>query len=227
MSDQPNKLRTAALISDAFGALFRMPFAFLVFLGLMIWGVSRTIETYDGGGMLSLLFLTVVGAYLHIAAILAAAEVEPDASADSWLRAAFSRRTFWRYTFTELTVVLLVLLGAVLFIFPSFVVGAAIGIAAPAAVLENRFPGASLRRAFELSEGHRIGTGIIYGLLVWMPLLVLQVGYQLGWQEELGIAWIVAEGLMVIVETAGIIALARTFLALGGTVEPTRTPEGR
>jgi hypothetical protein len=212
----------AFYIANGFRWLARPPFATLTGIALLLWGASRSISTLEGAQIVSLFVLLIVTAYVHMAAILAAAalsEVEQtsDGSADRWIRAALARRCFWRLVFADLFSVALVLLSAMLFLIPSFFVGAAVALALPAAVLERLLPGDAVRRSFELTRGRRRTTGTIFALLIWIPLIVAQVGFGLGWDSDLGAAWLIFEGLSVILEMTAVIALTSFYVRITTT----------
>lgn len=223
MRTQEQTPGAGALIAEGLRLLIRPPYSVLAVVSLLIWAVSRSITTLDETGLLSLLFLTIVTAYINIAVILAAASSPGGpTTADHWLRAAVARRTFWRFTFAELAVIVCVLLGAIALIVPALFIGAAVSVTSQSAVLEHHLPMDALRRSLELTRRARLGVGVVFGGLVLIPLFLGQAGIQFGWDAKAEIPWLVFEGLAVLMQTVAVIALTRAFLALGGVVEPNR-----
>lgn len=208
-----------ALLSTGFKRLRRPPFALLTVLALLVWIATRSVTALDGTALLSLMALTAVTAYVHIAAILAVLADDPDTSVDTWIRAAFARRCFWRFIFAGLLSLLLILAGAVALLIPSFLIGAAVYLASQSAVAERTNPIEAVRRSIEVSRVDRWAVGFVFSVTFWIPLLLLQVGFRLGWHET-GAPWVALEGITVIVELLGVIALTEFYKAHAHPVRP-------
>lgn len=197
--------------------LLRPPFLPILLLHLLILGASATVgDPSDDTALLGALLLEVVSTYLLIAATLAAAS-ERDRSADEWIKLSLRRRVFWRYTLTGLVVVVVVLLGLVAVIVGGLVLGAVFALALPVSIQERAWPPTALRRSVALSEGNRVPLGIVFSVLFTLPASVVIAGAQLRWDEELGAAWLALGFLGTGASLAGVIALTRAYIALGGT----------
>lgn len=216
------RISATAAMRDGFSALAKPPFRTLLLLGIIVSLVANTLpETADGATLIAALALFVVGLYLQIAITVAAAEPDPDQSADRWLKEAFARRCFWRYVATSVLVMLAVVVGLVALIIGGFLVGGAVALADPAVVLERRGPADAIARSAALTKGHRPPLIIIFGLLILLPGIVVELG-SLVWDlpTVAGNWWPLLPILALVLGMAGAIALTRIFLALGGSREP-------
>ncbi len=210
-------------IRDAFGSLLEPPFRGLVALAVFVSLVSSTIPAEgDEAVLLATATLIAASLYLQIATTLAAAEAHPQPSTDVWLKLAFARRCFWRYVATSILVLLLVVAAGVLgLIVGGFVVGGITALADPAVALERRGPGAAIARSAELGRPARKPLIVIFGLLVLVPGVGVQLGDIL-WdlRDRVGVVWPAIPVLVLILGLAAAIALTRAFVALGGRTTP-------
>jgi len=217
------RISAGATMRDAFSTLIKPPFRTLLALGILVSLVSNTLpETADGTTLLVALILLALGLYLQIAVTVAAADPNPTQSADVWLKEAFARRCFWRYFATSVFVLLVVLLaGVVGLIVGGFFMGGVVALSDPSVVLERRGPADAISRSAELSKGNRPALALIFGVLILIPGMSVQVG-GLVWDlpELAGDLWAVVPLLVLILGMTGAIALTRTFLALGGSKVP-------
>ena len=220
MSDPPRP-RASETIATAFRALVRPPFRVLVSLGVLISLTSTTFsEEPTGTETLLSIVLLVAAVYLQIAVILAAGSDTPDASADVWIRGAVRRRCFWRFLITSLLVVLGLLAGVLLLVIGVFLVGALLGFAQTAAVLERRVPLDATARSARLAKDHRVVVGIVFALLILVPTGVVQSIPFLGWADPMEPWWLATLTLAEVLTAAGTIALTRLFVAVGGAKTP-------
>ncbi len=217
------RISASATIRDALASLSRPPFRTLLFLGILVSLVGNTLpQSTDGSTVLAALVLLALGLYLQIAVTMAAADLNPTSSADVWLKEAFARRCFWRYFATSVLVLIAVLLaGIVGLIIGGFLLGGVVALSDPAVVLERRGPAEAMSRSAELSKGNRPALALIFGVLILVPGMSVQVG-GLVWDlpTMAGDLWPLVPVLVLILGMAGAIALTRTFLALGGRREP-------
>ncbi len=229
------RIAAGAAMRDGFSALTKPPFRTLLVLGVFVSLVANTLpEDADEWTLFAGLILIALGFYLQIATTLAAAEPNPTTSADVWLKEAFNRRCFWRYAATSFLVVLLVLAAGVLgLIVGGFFMGGVVALADPAVVLERRGPAGAIARSSELGKGQRPPLILIFGLLVLVPGMGVQLG-GLVWDLRAlaGEWWPLVPVIVLVLGTAGTIALTRIFLALGGSKvavapRPRRTGENR
>lgn len=229
--EQPTETRLSAnaAMRDGFSALLKPPFRTLVVLGLFVSLVSNTLpETGDELTLFAALLLLALALYLQIATTVAAADPNPTPSADVWLKEAFARRCFWRYFATSVLVVLIVLLaGLVGLIVGGFLMGGIVALADPAVVLERRTPANAIARSAELSKGHRPPLVVIFGLLVLLPGMGVQVG-GLVWDLPAlaGPLWPLVPMVVLVLGSAATVALTRIFLALGGEKVPVEPRPG-
>lgn len=214
----------ASSIREGLAALVQPPFRGLAALAIFVSLVSSTVpvEGGDETAVFATAILIVASLYLQIATTLAAAEVSPDRSPDVWLKRAFARRCFWRYAMTSILVVLLVVAaGVVGLVVGGFVVGGVTSLADPAVALERRAPTAAISRSAELSGPARKPLIAIFGVLVLVPALFMQVGeIALGLRESLGAVWPVVPVIVLILGLAAAVSLTRAFVALGGRTTP-------
>lgn len=205
-------------------ALVRPPFSGLTALAIFVSLVSSTIpvDEADDTAVIATGILIVASLYLQIATTLAAAEPSPEPSPDVWLKRAFARRCFWRYALTSILVVLLVVAAGVLgLLVGGFVVGGITSLADPAVVLERRGPTDAISRSADLSKPARKPLIAIFGLLVLVPALFMQVGeLVLDLRDGLGVMWPVVPVIVLILGLAAAVSLTRAFVALGGRTTP-------
>lgn len=227
------RISAGAAVRDGFSALLKPPFRGLLALAILVSLVANTIPaSEDEWTLVAALVLLAAGIYLQIATTVAAADPNPAASADVWLKEAFARRCFWRYFATSVLVVILVLLAGVLgLIVGAFFFGGVISLADPAVVLERRGPADAIARSAALSKGHRPPLIVVFGLLVLVPGIGVQVGgYVWDLRALAGDWWPLVPVIVLVLGTAGAIALTRIFLSLGGSklaVAAAQRPTGR
>jgi hypothetical protein len=229
--EQPSETRisAAAAIRDGLISLARPPFRGLLVLAIFVSLVSNTLPE-TGGDELTLigaLLLIALALYLQIAVTLAAADSEPTPSVDVWVKQAFARRCFWRYFATSvLAVFMVVASGLVGLIVGGFLVGGIVALADPAVVLERRTPLEAVARSSELGKGNRISLVLIFGLLVLVPGIGVQVaGLVWDLRELAGPLWPLVPVIVVTLGLGAAVALTRTFLTLGGTTAPVSRPD--
>ena len=217
-------ISAGASIREGLVTLTKPPFRGLLALAIFVSLVSNTIPT-DGDDQLAVAMtgiLIVASLYLQMATSLAAAELEPEHSTDAWLKRAFARRCFWRYAATSIIVLLLVVVAGVLgLVVGGFIVGGVTALADPAVVLERRPPAAAIARSAELSKPARKPLIAIFGLLVLIPAVSMQLA-DVAWdlRELLGSVWLVIPVVVLILGLAAAISLTRAFVALGGRTTP-------
>jgi hypothetical protein len=216
MPDDP-KVHASSLTSAGFRALFRAPFIWLLAIGIL--GIFATSSIggppEDELALVGVVVVALISVYTSIALTLAAAEDEPDGSPERWVRAALVRRCWIRTFLSGIFAFLLVFAGLVALVVPGFIIGAAVALSDIGAVLENHRPGDAIRRSIELSKPARKPIGIVFGLLVTVPSMSLQLTtYFVDVEPE----WIVtaAQCLNYILASAAHIALTKAFLQLGG-----------
>jgi hypothetical protein len=217
--------RAGALFAEAARVLARPPYVVLVGLNILIYAtIASFAGRADNAAGLTTLLLAVVSVYIQVALTLAAASGETK-SADEWIKLGFARGVFWRTVLTSLLSVLLVMLGALFFIVGAFIVGSVVALAQPIAVLEREWPAKSLGRSAQLSREARVQLGVVYGVLAVAPVVLTELGAQTGLAERWGASWHIVGVATTIVSSAGVIALARAYIELGGTPAP--APEKR
>lgn len=216
-------ISAAASIREGFAALVKPPFRGLVALSVFVSLVSSTMPVEgDQTVLFATAILIAASLYLQIATALAAAEVNPERSADVWLKRAFARRCFWRYALTSILVVLLVIAaGVVGLVVGGFIVGGITALADPAVVLERRAPTEAIRRSAELGKPARKPLIVVFGLLVLVPGVGVQVA-DMAWdlRDVMGPAWPALAVVVLILGLAAAVALTRAFVALGGRTTP-------
>ena len=214
------RISAGAAMRDGFSALAKPPFRALLLLGIIVSLVANSLpESADSATLVAALVLLAAGLYLQVATTVAAADPDPDRSADVWLKEAFARRCFWRYFATSILVVLVVLVsGAVGLIVGGFFMGGVVALADPAVVLERRGPADAIVRSNELGKGNRPALIVIFGLLMLIPGMGVQIG-GLVWdlRELAGDWWPLVPVVVLVLGMAGAVALTRIFLALGGS----------
>ena len=219
--EEPRQIGAGSLIKGALRQLSKPPFLPLLVLSIFVSAVAASFaEQVDDVSIVSSIALAVVSAYLQIALVLAAADPQPNGSADHWIKAAFNRRCFWRFALASLFSFVLVAAGLLALVIPGFIVGAYVGMGPVAAVLERTRAGDSLRRSVALSAPARRAVGVVFGVFVIIPNAALQVALYLGKDSvPLGL-WVALELVSVVLFLVGLLALTRAFLLLGGTREP-------
>lgn len=213
---------TLELVRDGFASLGRSPFRTLALLSALIAATSTTFsETPTGTETALSVLLLVASVYVQIALILAAGRPEPEHSADAWLVGAFRRRCLWRFIGTSLVIVLGLLAGAVILVVGAFFVGALVGLAQSACVLERAWPMDAITRSARLSDGARGRIGVLFGALILVPAAATQGVAAMGWADELGpVLWPACLVAGELLSVTGTIALTRLFVALGGNETP-------
>lgn len=227
--EQPTTPRIDArsAIGSGFSSLWKPPFRPLLVIALFVSLVSNTLPVRgDQVALWTELILIVIGLYLQIAVTLAAADPNPTPSVDVWMKQAFARRCFWRYFATSILVVLAVVIGSIGLIVGGFIVGGMVALADPVVVLEQKGPVASIARSAELGRPVRGTLIVIFGLLVLIPGLSIQIG-SLVWDLPTlsGPLWPVVAMAVVVLGLVATVALSRIFVALGGRVVATEPRE--
>jgi hypothetical protein len=221
MQTERPPIRAGESILAGIKALGSPPFRTLWALSLFLSLVSSSItESADWSALWGSLVLLVISTYVQMAATLAAGRLQPEPKADSWMRAAFARRCFWRFVATGLISVLLVAVGLFALIIGGFVMGGIVGLAQPAVVLERCLPTDAIRRSAKLSTGARAQIAVVFGVTILAPLIMAQAVYQLGWDRALGAGELVATIVSVSLALSGTIALTRAYVRLGGSSTP-------
>jgi hypothetical protein len=214
---------------DGFKALVRAPFRALVATGIFVSLVSNTLpEGGDEWTLVAALLLISLSLYLQMAIVLAAAEPDVATSADIWLKEAFGRRCFLRYLATSFLVVFSVLVAGVLgLVIGAFLMGAVVALADTAVVLERRRPIDAIRRSAELGRNNRRSLMVIFGLLILIPGLTVQLG-DLAWdlRAAAGPLWPLVPVLVLVLGAAAGVALTRIFVTLGGQKIPVEERPG-
>lgn len=212
-------------MASGFRLLSKPPFRGLLLLALLITLVLDTLPVQgDDATIFASLVLFGLSLYLQIATTLAAAETEPSPSVDVWLKKAIARRCFWRFLGSSVLVILtIVASGIVGVVVGAFFIGGILALTDPAVVLEHKHPVEAIARSAELGRGARGPLIVVFGLLILIPGLSLQVA-GLIWDVPrfFGDLWPVVSALVVVLGFAGSIALARAFVVLGGAVLPPR-----
>ncbi len=214
-------------ILDGLGLLIRPPYRILLLLSVIVSVTSARIgldrNAPDQTELLLSLALFVVSIYIEIAVTLAAGRYEADPSADVWVKAAWRRKVFWRYLFASVVAVAALLAGALAFVVGLFVAGAVVAVIGPAVVLERRTPIPAAFRSAQLTKGSRVAVGIVFAVLFVLPTLGVQAAFIAELDQSLGPAWIALTVVAEILRLAGVIAVTRIFIHLGGS--PTPPPE--
>ena len=223
MSTNPAPSAVSA-IGKGFRSLAKPPFRTLVLLAVLLAAVSTTFsEEPTETEMFFSFLLLFVSIYVQIALILAAGRDDPEPSADVWLRGAVRRRCFWRFVGTSLLVVLGLLAGAIMLVVGIFFVGALIGLAQSACVVERRYPMDAIARSANVANRAKLPIGIVFGLLVLVPTGAVQAAAFLEWTAELGALWPASLVVAELLTATGTIALTQMFVALGGEQTPAVT----
>lgn len=230
MEERPSPaIKAGAAIRDAFSLLARRPFRGVLALSVLIALVLETLpDEGDTTTLLGALLLIVLSLYLQITMTLAAANEAASESVDVWLKQAFRRRCFWRYAAASILVMLAVVVaGAVGLVIGGLLVGGVLALTDQAVVLEGRSPLEAIARSADLSKPARLPLAVIFGLLVLIPGLSVQIGTMI-WDLDafFGGLWPLVPVVVIILGLAGTIALTKAYLALGGNVVPTRPRRG-
>jgi hypothetical protein len=219
-------------------ATFRPPFRTLLFIQLLITVVAASIPSAatDAAAIVGGLVLVILSAILQISIILAAASPEPGRGADPWVVAAIRRRSFWRFALARLLITLMIVLGVILVLLVGArlpllwltllglamaliwgaAVGSVVGVAEQAAVLERRWPFDAMGRSTELTRPARRPIGVLFALAVVAPNFLGNRFLGLDLLRSLGRFQLLPALLAIVVSTAGLIALTRAYVSLGG-----------
>lgn len=218
MKEQP-AVRAGHLMAGALRDLFRPPFLTFLLLGMFVQLVFVTIPVGlgDPTGITTLLLLGVT-LFIDIATTLAAGADNQERRADPWIKAALRRRCFWRYVATTIITAVLIGLSALALLVGAIFAGAVLGMAQPSVVLERQSPGRALQRSAELSRLARKPLMLVFTCLVLLPQVVPALLVQL--ELSGGMIFELASFAAVIFTTAGIIAMTRAFVVLGGEATP-------
>lgn len=217
-------VKAGRFILDGLVSLLRPPHRSLLLLSAVVSVTSARIgvdrSAPDQTALLLSLGLFAVSVYIQIAITLAAGRVEADPSADFWIKAAWRRRVFWRYLFASLVAVGALLIGVAFFVVGLFVAGAVVALAGPAVVLERRSPLHAVFRSAQLTKGSRVAVGVVFAVLFVLPTLGVQAAFIAKLDRTVGPAWIAVTVVAEVLGLAGVIALTRMFVQLGGNPTP-------
>ncbi len=220
---QPREPITAGwYIRDGLRSLFRPPYRTLFLLSVVVSLTSANIggDVADQTALVLSLALFAVSVYLQIAVTLAAGRFEADTSADFWIKAAWRRRVFWRYLFASLLAVAALLFGVVIFVVGLFVAGAVVALYGPAVALERQSPVAAVFRSAQLTKGSRWAVGTVFAVLFVLPNIGVQAAFLAELHETVGPVWIAITVGAEMLGLAGVIALTKMFVDLGGAPTP-------
>lgn len=78
----------------------------------------------------------------------------------------------------------------------------------------------AITRSAQLSKGSRWAIGSVFAVLVLAPTAATQIGAAQGWPSSLGPGWYALLVVAEICSSAGVVALTRAFVALGGGSTP-------
>jgi hypothetical protein len=244
MEETRPALSLRKLVTMGASASLRPPFRTLLLIELLITLVAATIPSgaTDAAAIIGGLVLVVLSALLQIAVLLAAAHSEPSNKADPWIVAALRKRCFWRFALTRLLITLMVVLGVALVLLIGaqlsllwltlfglavasawgYVLGSVVGVAEQAAVLERRWPFNAMGRSAELTRPGRRVIGVLFVLTVVAPNFLAGRFLGLDFLESLGPFSVLPALVAILVSTAGLIALTRAYVGLGGGEVVTR-----
>ena len=225
--EQPRtiQLRPGSLIAKGLKDLFKPPFALLLLVDLLIFGALASVsDQVDDASLFGAILLTVVSAFVQIALTMAAAS-EEQRSSDEWVKLAFKRGVFWRFILTGIVTIAAVFVGLVVFIVGGLILGALLGLAQTVAIQERAWPPSAIKKSIALSKAHRMPIGSIFAITFILPNTLIQAGAQLRWDRELGLAWDALGAAATVLMLAGVVAMARAYVALGGK-STTITPSG-
>ena len=213
---QTVQLRTRHLIASGLKDLFKPPLALLLLIDLLIFGALASVsDQVDDASFFGAVLLTVVSAFVQIALTMAAASDE-ERSSDEWVKLAFKRGVFWRFILTGTVTIAAVFVGLLAFIVGGLILGALLGLAQTVAIQERAWPPSAIKKSIALSKAHRMPIGSIFAITFILPNALMQAGAQLRWDRELGLAWDVLGAVATVLTLAGVVALARAYVALGG-----------
>lgn len=204
--------------------MFRRPFIVLLILNLLLMLATTSLpEDADATAFVTWCILAALSVFVQAALTLAAAEDDPDRSADRWVRAAIAKKVFWRLLATELLLFVALLVSGLLLVVGALFVGAALGLGMQAAVIERKGPSEALYRSVELTRADRIGFGTLFAIAYLVPMAAGQASVYLTGNFSV----IVAVNLVVtVILTAGTLALTRAYLRLKAHAETEREPAG-
>lgn len=215
-------IRPATLLKVALARLVRPPFSMLLLLSLAVSLVSSTFSPeLDEFDLLMTMILLLISAFLQIAVILAAAEPNPDHSADAWVKEALRRRVLLRFVLASFFSVALIAAGLLALVIPAFFIAGMVALAPMSSVLENAGAGDALRRGIELSRPARLQISLMFSALVLLPYIALQVLYAMG-HGTVTSGLIALDLISVFLLVWVTIALTQAFVILGGRREPRR-----
>ena len=213
---QTVQLRTRHLIASGLKDLFKPPLALLLLIDLLIFGALASVsDQVDDASFFGAILLTVVSAFVQIALTMAAASDE-ERSSDEWVKLAFKRGVFWRFILTGTVTIAAVFVGLLAFIVGGLILGALLGLAQTVAIQERAWPPSAIKKSIALSKARRVPIGSIFAITFILPNALMQAGAQLRWDRELGLAWDVLGAGATVMTLAGVVALARAYIALGG-----------
>jgi hypothetical protein len=213
---QTVQLPPGRLIAHGLKDLFKPPFALLLLIELLIFGALASVpDQVDDASLFGAILLTVVSAFVQIALTMAAASDE-ERSSDEWVKLALKRGVFWRFILTGIITIVAVFVGLVALIVGGLILGALLGLAQTVAIQERAWPPSAIKRSIALSKAHRMPIGSIFAITFILPNALIQTGAQLRWDREWGLAWDALGAVATILTLAGVIALARAYVALGG-----------
>lgn len=216
------QIRPGSLLKIALARLLRPPFSMLLLLSLAVSLVSSTFSPeLDEFDLLMTMILLLISAFLQIAVILAAADPNPDRSADAWVKEALRRRVLLRFLLASFFSIALIAAGLLALVIPAFFIAGMVALAPMSSVLENAGAGNALRRGIELSRPARLQLSLMFSALVLLPYIALQVLYVVG-EGRVTVGLIALELISVFLLTWVTIALTQAFLILGGRREPRR-----
>ncbi|HYY43610.1 MAG TPA: hypothetical protein VE975_00280 [Actinomycetota bacterium] len=220
-SESPAAGRT---ITAACADVLRAPYRTFLLLALLADAASARLPSSSGPSALTFFVFSGLTLLIQLSLTLVAGSVDPSGSADAWIRAALRRRCFWRYTVTSILTLILVGVGGLGFVVGAVIVAGFVALAQPASVLERLTPGQALPRSAQVSKGRRGAVMAIFAALILVPSLLPATFLYLplfGVKIPFGRALAVASGLVATVfSIAGVIALTRMFVALGGRASP-------
>ncbi|MGI8774765.1 MAG: hypothetical protein ACR2KQ_07090 [Actinomycetota bacterium] len=224
MAERVRPPGTGALVVSAARRVPQGPFLMLLALTMFLTIVSTSFGSSapDGFSTTASILLLVVGTFIQIAVVLAAADPDPAPSADVWVKEALRRQLFLRYFVTSLLAALLIVLGLVAFLVGAAFVAAFVGLAPTAAALERLGPVDAVRRSLQLSKPARWQVGLIVTLFLMAPTILTTAGDATGLAADLGIAWTGIILASVAVSMVGSIALAQLFVILRAVDETAR-----
>jgi hypothetical protein len=205
-----SKVAAGPVMARGFIDLFRRPFVVLLFLNILLSGVTASLGSDDDSVLIAWLLLTALTVYVQIATILAASSDDPDPRGDPWIRAAFKARRFWRFVAIEIFIFVVVALSLFLLVIGGLVAGAYVGLAEQAVVIERNGVAKAVVRSYEVGAGARRTVGVIFGTLVLLPNIALPLAYTMG-ADESTLARVAVSAVAALLTMAGTIALTHTF----------------